>query len=132
MPQSWPKSLEPHRLDALAGVKPARAAVTAALHNCDLQGEAAALSAAACRDSLRLVAAAADYRPPSGRWSSKFVALRQLLDEHATAGLVLAQAARCAQHEGDRRAALVELVELLADLHFYLEQLERRHNGVSI
>ncbi len=132
MPQSWPQSLEQHRLDAIASVQPARSTVSSALRNCDLLAEAAAFSAAACRDSLRLVAAAADHRPPSGRWSSKFVALRQLLDEHATAGLVLAQTVKGAAHDGDRRAALVELVEVLADLHFYLEQLERRHNGVSI
>jgi len=94
--------------------------------------EAAALSAACCRDCLRLVAAAADYRPPSGRWASRLVALRQLLDEHATVGLVLAQTAKGGRDGDSRRAALVELVEVLADIHFYLEGLARRHNGVSI
>lgn len=126
----WPSNLESERRACLESANVARGLVELAIDargDRSLSLQAAGGSSVAFRDCQRLLLSAADYRPNSGRWANKILALRDQLAGAAGLGLGAVETVKAAGTDRDRAVALYSVLAALADLQLFLSALAQAY-----
>jgi hypothetical protein len=125
----WPATLEEERTQALQTARLALATVDAALADPANGDEAKARARVAFRAAAGLMLSASQTSMGVGRrWSRRLITTRDLVEQNAEAGvnLVAELAALNGGANGEQRRLLLEVLALLSDLTFFLDQLGRQ------